>query len=548
MSIPDELLLTRGGGRQRPAEGGTRATTGLPLSLLRNASKRLQAVCVVLVVVLAIGWLGANWIEGELASEFADPLQYGPGSTMIVASLVVFAFIRSRWLSPSAVITLGLVYQVIISFCIPISEYYGAFRGVGAEQITEDLVGLSSVAIWMIFFAVLVPAKPRHALLALSLSGSAVPITMALLIRFGDAPVLEPQRFLFVFVLPYVMMVFVSYIAARIIYGLGKEVLRAQEMGSYRLLELIGRGGMGEVWLASHNLLARPAAIKLIRSDTLDMEPGGTDTALTRFEQEAQATALLQSHHTVDLYDFGVSDDGTFYYVMELLDGIDLESVVSRFGPLPVERVVHILRQACLSLGEAHRRGVVHRDVKPGNLFLCQRVFEHDFVKVLDFGLVKHVTVDVAGAEALTRRGLLAGTPSYLAPELAMGTEEIDGRADIYALGCVSFKLLTGRCVFEEETALATILAHVNTSPPRPSSISEMPIPPDFEDLVLACLSKDPDRRPPTCEALIQALEGITLADPWTKERAADWWQMHVPETNGTRCRSIPHCVAAGAA
>jgi serine/threonine-protein kinase len=502
---------------------------------------------VVLVAVVAIGWLATNWIEGDLPSEFADPLQYGPGVTMIVASLVVLGLVRSSLLSPAAVIKLGLAYQVIISFCIPISEYYGAFSGVGTEQVSDDLVGLSSVAIWMIFFAVLVPARPRHALFALTLSGSAVPITIALLIRFGDAPPLAPQQFLFIFVLPYAMMVILSYIAARIIYGLGKEVLRAQEMGSYRLLELIGRGGMGEVWLASHNLLARPAAIKLIRSDALDMEPGGIDTSLTRFEQEAQATALLQSPHTVDLYDFGVSDDGTFYYVMELLDGIDLESVVGRFGPLPVERVAHILRQACLSLGEAHRRGLIHRDVKPANLYLCQRVFEPDFVKVLDFGLVKHATVDVADADALTRKGLLAGTPSYLAPELAMGTEAIDGRADIYALGCVSFKLLTGRCVFEEDTALATILAHVNTPAPSPNSISEVPIPPDFEDLVLACLSKDPAKRPPTCEALMQALEGIELAEPWTRERAADWWQMHVPESNATRCRSIPRCVADGA-
>ena len=547
MSVPADLLLTKSGGRPRPTEGATRTTTRLPISLLRNASRRLQAVCLVLIVFLAIGWLGSNWIEGDLASEFADPLQYGPGVTMIVASLVVLGLIRSAWLSPAAVITLGLVYQVSISFCIPISEYYGAFSGVDAEQITDDLVGLSSVAIWMIFFAVVVPAKPRHALLALTLSGSAVPITMALLIRFGEAPLLETQRFLFVFVLPYVMLVIVSYIAARIIYGLGKEVLRAQEMGSYRLLELIGRGGMGEVWLASHNLLARPAAIKLIRGDTLDLEPGGADTALMRFEQEAQATASLQSPHTVDLYDFGVSEDGTFYYVMELLDGIDLESVVGRFGPLPAERVVHILRQACLSLGEAHRRGLIHRDVKPANLYLCQRAFEPDFVKVLDFGLVKHATVDVAGGAAVTRKGLLAGTPSYLAPELAMGSEKIDGRADIYALGCVSFKLLTGRCVFEEDTVLATVLAHVNTPASPPSSASEMPIPVDFEDVILACLSKDPADRPQTCEDLIRALEDIELAEAWTTDRAADWWEVHLPESSA-RCRSIPLCVAAGGA
>ncbi|MEJ2371779.1 MAG: serine/threonine-protein kinase [Gemmatimonadales bacterium] len=535
MSVPDDLLLTKSDGRSRPSDTPTRSSTQLPLSLLRNASKRLQAVCVVLIVSLAIGWLGTNWIEGDLPSEFADALQYGPDVTMIVGSLVVLGLIRSSWLSPAGVITLGLVYQVVISFCIPISEYYGAFRGVGAEQITDDLVGLSTVAIWMMFFAVLVPARPRHALIALTLSGSAVPITVALLTRFGDAPVLEPQRFLFVFVLPYAMMVVVSYIAARIIYGLGKEVLRAQEMGSYRLLELIGRGGMGEVWKARHNLLARPAAIKLILGGTLEAEPGGAANALARFEREAQATASLQSAHTVALYDFGVSDDGTFYYVMELLDGIDLESLVERFGPLPAERVVHILRQACLSLGEAHQRGLVHRDIKPANLYLCQYAFEPDFVKVLDFGLVKHPTLDVPGGVALTRTGLLAGTPSYLAPEIAMGAERIDGRADIYALACVSYKLLTGRCVFEEDTALATILAHVNVPARSPSSISELPIPADLEELILACLAKDPASRPPTCEDLLRALEGIDLAEPWTTERAADWWHMHVPERSVER-------------
>ena len=529
----DDLFLTKAGRRPGATDTPGRSTTGLPISLSRKAAKRLQAVCVAFIAVLAITWLGVNWIEGHLATEFADPMQYGPGVTMIVASLVVLGLIRSSWLSPAAVITVGLVYQVVISFCIPISQYWGAFRGAGAEHITNDLVGLSPVAIWMMFFAVLVPARPRHALIALTLSGSSVPITIALLTRFGDVPALEPQQFLFVFVLPYAMLVVMSYIAARIIYGLGKAVLRAEEMGSYRLLKLIGQGGMGEVWRASHNMLARPAAIKLIRGDTLEAEPGGVDNALTRFEQEAQATASLQSAHTVELYDFGVSGDGTFYYVMELLDGIDLETLVRRFGPLPAERVVHILRQACLSLGEAHRRGLIHRDVKPANLFLCQYAFQPDFVKVLDFGLVKHSTLDVPDGDALTRKGLLAGTPSYLAPEMAMSTEEIDGRADIYGLACVAYKLLCGRGVFEEDTVVATIVAHVNTPPLPPSTFSEMPIPGDFEDLILACLSKDPASRPRTCEDLIHELEGIDLVEPWTAERAADWWHVHFPSEAG---------------
>jgi serine/threonine-protein kinase len=522
--------MTRGYGLSTPSRRTGRSKPGLPLSLLRKASKRLQIICVVLFVTLAFNWLGANWAEGQLASEFSNPLQFGPGVTMMVASLLVFGLVRSSRLSPSAVIAVGLAFQVVISFSIPISHLYGAFYGLEAERLTSDLVGLSSVAIWMLFFAVVFPSRPRHALLALTLSGSAVPVTVALLIRFSDMPPLETGQFLGLFVVPYVFIVAVSYIAARIIYGLGRDILHAEELGSYHLQELIGRGGMGEVWRASHNMLARPAAIKLIRGDTLDSEPGGVDTALTRFEREAQATATLQSPHTVELYDYGVSDDGSFYYVMELLAGIDLESLVERFGPLPAERVVHILGQACLSLGEAHRRGLIHRDLKPANLYLCQRAFEPDFLKVLDFGLVRHSALAPVGESAVTKTGLLAGTPGYMAPEMAMGDENMDQRVDIYALACVAYKLLTGRHVFEENNVVATIFAHVNTPPQSPSAVSELPVPPELDAVILACLSKAPDDRPQTAEDLAQELERISLAEPWTKERAATWWQTHLPE------------------
>jgi serine/threonine-protein kinase len=480
-----------------------------------------------LVAILSVAWLGVNAIEGELAREFSDPLQYGPGVAMVLASLAVLGLIRTAGLSPAALITVGLAYQVVISFGITLSEYWGTFSGVEAGQITGDLVGLSTTALWMMFFSVIVPARPRHALIALLLSGSAVPLTVALLVRIGDAPALEASQFFFVFVLPYALVVVMSYVAARVIYGLGRDVRRAQELGSYHLLELIGRGGMGEVWRASHNMLARPAAIKLIRGDTLSQEPGGMETALARFEQEAQATASLQSPHTVELYDFGISEDGTFYYVMELLDGIDLETFVERFGPLPPERVVHVLRQACLSLGEAHQRDLIHRDVKPANLYLCQYALEPDFVKILDFGLVKHTAFE-EGETALTRAGLLAGTPAYLAPEIAMGKEEVDGRADIYGLACVAFKLLTGRAVFEEDTVVATIVAHANTAPLPPSTYFETPIPADLDELILACLSKNPADRPQTCEQLARQLEQIRLDAPWTAERAADWWSVHL--------------------
>ncbi len=530
MGSPDDRSLTKSGEAASPSWRTGTSTAGLPLSLLRKASRRLQAVSISVVVLVASGWLAGNWIEGELAAEFQTPLQWASPMTLLVASLVTFGLARSSWLTPPAVVIVGLVYEVVVSFSIPLGQYWSTFAGIEAQYISGDLVGLSPVAIWMLFFTVLVPAKPRHALIALTLSASAVPITIGLLARFGNAPVLPPMDFAFVFVLPYVPIIVLSYIAARIIYGLGTDIRRAREMGSYHLLELIGRGGMGEVWRGQHYMLARPAALKLIRSDALGPDAGAMERALARFEREAQVTASLQSPHTVELYDYGIAEDGTLYYVMELLHGIDLESLVRRFGPLAAERVVHILRQACLSLGEAHSKDLIHRDIKPANLYLCQRALEYDFVKVLDFGLVKRGSTVEARAEVpVTETGVVAGTPDFIAPEVAVGEQAVDGRADIYALGCVAHWLLTGRRLFERETAIATIVAHINTPAEPPSSHTELPIPDELDSLVLACLAKNPADRPATAEDLLGHLDGIALPTPWTRARAAEWWRLHLP-------------------
>ena len=524
---------TRNGRRRLTAPLSGRSTPGLPLSVLRDASKRLQIICGVLFVTLAFTWLGANWTEGQLAGEFSNPFQWVPGVTMMAASLVVVLLVRSARLSPAAVIVVGLVFQVVVSFCIPLSHMYGAYYGLEAQRLTSDLLGLSSVAVWILFFTVVFPSPPRQALIALALSGTAVPVTAALLIRYGDIPALPTGQFVGLFVIPYVLVVAFAYMAARIIYGLGRNILQAEELGSYYLEELLGRGGMGDVWRARHGMLSRPAAIKVIRSDVLAREPGGIGVAIDRFEREARATASLQSPHTVEVYDFGVSEDGSFYYAMELLDGIDLESLVQRFGPLPAERVVHVLKQACRSLEEAHRRGLIHRDLKPANLVLCQLAFEPDFLKVLDFGLVRHTAIESVGdpsEEALTRTGLLAGTPSYMAPEMAMGDRKVDGRADLYALGCVAYKLLTGRMVFEEQNLVATLFAHVHKEPAPPSAVTELPVPPDLDDLVLACLAKDPAERPQSAEELAARLREIEFPRPWSRERAEEWWRTHMPQ------------------
>ncbi len=326
-----------------------------------------------------------------------------------------------------------------------------------------------------------------------------------------------------------VAFVIVTSITSFVIYGLRREVREALQLGQYTLGERLGEGGMGAVYRARHALLRREAAIKLIRPELIggSAEPS---RAFQRFEREAQVTAGLRSPHTVQLYDFGVSDEGAFYYVMEILEGVDLESLVAKHGPLPASRVTFLLLQVCESLQEAHQVGLVHRDIKPANIFLCRYGLRFDFVKVLDFGLVTMGGDDDETAAKLTVEGFAGGTPAYLAPEMVASPGEVDERADIYAVGCVAYWLLTGQVPFSRETPMATVLAHVNDTPLPPSSVTELPIPSELEALVLRCLAKDPKDRPRSVEALA---EELGIADPvsiWTQDQARRWWETHQPE------------------
>jgi serine/threonine-protein kinase len=300
-------------------------------------------------------------------------------------------------------------------------------------------------------------------------------------------------------------------------------------VGSYSLIERLGSGGMGDVWLARHQLLARPAAVKIIRDAALG---GGEDGHIRRqrFAREAQATSDLQSPHTVQLYDFGITEAGGFYYVMERLRGMDLKRIVERHGPLPPERAVFLLKQACLSLSEAHAQGLVHRDIKPANLFVCRLGSEYDFVKVVDFGVVSR-----HGSESaqITTAGMILGTPAFLAPEL-VSMQTFDGRADIYALGCVAFWLLTGRPPFEADDAMSILMHHAQTAPPAPSTMSEEPIPAQIDALVLECLEKEPARRPASVDMLWERLDRVPLTREWNQRHARLWWEMHEPELVGS--------------
>jgi serine/threonine-protein kinase len=271
--------------------------------------------------------------------------------------------------------------------------------------------------------------------------------------------------------------------------------------------------------------------VKLVRREARGaLSRGGSERLLVRFKREAQVTAGLESPHTVSLYDFGITDEGVFYYVMELLTGLDLESLVFRDGPLPPERSVHVLLQACHSLREAHDQGLIHRDIKPANLVLCRQLAgDYDVVKVLDFGMVALRPESHPDDTRLTAEDQIGGTPACLPPEV-VNDDGVDARADIYSLGCVAYWLLTGHPVFERPNPMKTILAHLQETPEPPSERADVEIPSALERLVLDCLEKDPDRRPSNAEELAHRLRATGLAPAWTQEMAGQWWEHHRSE------------------
>lgn len=293
------------------------------------------------------------------------------------------------------------------------------------------------------------------------------------------------------------------------------KVSEAQQVGQYTLREKIGEGGMGEVYRAEHSMLKRPTAIKLLPRALADKE------RIVRFEREVQMTSLLAHHNTVAIYDYGTSPDGLFYYAMEYVDGSTIEDVVISTGAMPPARVVHLLKQACGSLSEAHGSGLIHRDLKPANLMISNRPGMWDHLKVLDFGLVKALGQESEVDVSVT--GMVLGTPRYLSPEAFRSADGVDARSDIYALGAIGYFMLTGRHLFEGDTVLEIVNQHLTQVPVRPSERAGIDIPVEVEDAVLWCLAKDPDERPIRIEALLDRLEAIDLV--WTRDDANDWWQ-----------------------
>lgn len=321
----------------------------------------------------------------------------------------------------------------------------------------------------------------------------------------------------------------VAIIGVRKINRLRNEAAEAKQFGRYRLLDKLGVGGMGEVYLAEHQLLRRPCAIKIIRP-----ERAGDAKVLARFEREVQATAKLSHWNSVYIYDYGHTADGTLYYVMEYLPGLTLQELVSNVGPLQPSRVIYLLRQICSALHEAHGLGLIHRDVKPSNIFVSERGGQFDVAKLLDFGLVKPTTNRDLEQSELTVDGGLAGSPLYMAPEQAFGDDPPDPRSDIYSLGSVGYFMLTGKPPFSAKHAMRVILQHLNEAPTPPSQAIDRPlnwqIPPDLEAVIMRCMQKSPNERYASVCELETALARCLEAEEWNYERAQQWWHAHCPK------------------
>jgi hypothetical protein len=518
------------GQRPRETPGESSSASGqprrLPADLLRQASRRLQTLALIAAVL---------WVLGPLLGHVADTVlnrgQHGWGgvrtvdiiaSISVAISLALYFYLRRADRDPQLVMSLGLAFMIAMAFDLGLMMHWGPVSKTPMDATPM----ISWIGPVILMFAALVPAPPWKMLIAGFIAVSMDPIGMLLgrgagLYEFG------PWSNALIMHYPSYLLLGAAVAISHVVTRLGQQVSKEREMGSYRLGELLGRGGMGEVYRATHRMLARPAAIKLIRPEVLAERSGeSASLAITRFRREAEAAAELRSPHTVELYDFGVTDDGTLYFVMELLQGMDLETLVRREGPLPAKRVIHILHQVCESLEEAHANGLVHRDIKPANIHVGRVGLRQDFVKVLDFGLVKSVG-SLDGDSMATAAGLTPGTPAYMAPEMALG-EKVDGRADIYAVGCVAYYLLTGRLVFEGTGSFQVIAKHIQEAPVPPSQRTEIQIPVALERVVLACLAKKLEDRPQTAAELDRELAEIET-EPWSQEEAQRWWRQHQP-------------------
>jgi eukaryotic-like serine/threonine-protein kinase len=512
---------------QRPAPrlqvGSTPSASSIPSELYRDAQRRVQIAARAFLAIWVVVLVVSNITRGLTPEAYQFSGWYRYGNLIyaggIALALAALAMVRSCAGHPTRTTRLGLTLLVGTSALIGFGNQWGEMPG-GA--------GVSWAAAIVLLYPAIVPVSEREMLVAGTIACSWDPLFRLLAQSLGGARAISLTEWVWL-VVPNAMCVGLSLVPAHVVRALGRAVGEAREMGNYRLGELLGRGGMGEVYAASHRLLARPAAVKVILPAMLGVrDEAGRLMIAERFRREAEAAALLRSPHTIELYDFGFADDGSLFYAMELLEGVTLQQLVDRHGAQPAGRVIHLLGQACLSLAEAHQRGLVHRDVKPSNLMTCRMGTEVDFLKVLDFGLVK---ASAPVEKRLTVDDVTAGTPAFMAPEAIEGVHGLDHRADLYALGCVAYWLLSGRPVFDGSTPLAILVKHGHETP-APLAAAAIGVGADLEAVVFRGLEKDPNRRPADALELRRALASCSQAAQWGPAEAERWWGAHLRASN----------------
>jgi eukaryotic-like serine/threonine-protein kinase len=502
------------GGRPLPARRRTAESPWGSEESREFLQERLAGYAKLLTFIVSgfflAGWaIALSWDSGRLLHGLPldGPYLFNLAEIGVLAGM--WGIARSGPLPPSVLAAVDAAGNVLACWAV-IAMCFGfpvSFR--------PDLIAVIGLFGTHFYRAAVVPSAPSRTAWIAAVSAAPLPVFTYLAYSSAPRPGMPPTMgYVSYAILFSALVVLLSTKVSRVIYGLRETVREARRLGPYTLVEKIGEGGMGAVYRARHALLRRPTAIKILPPE----RAGEMD--LARFEREVQMTSLLTSPHTVSIYDYGRTPDGLFYYAMEYLDGIDLDELVRRDGPMPAGRVVHVLRQVCEALGEAHRVGLIHRDVKPANILLSERGGRPDVAKVVDFGLVK----SVAAADGVTQEDMAPGTPHYMSPEALRTPDRVDARSDLYALGATAYFLLTAAPVFEG--SLPEVFAHqLGTAPKRPSDRLGREVPASIEALVMSALAKSADDRPASAAAFAEALARCSGVAPWTEADAAAWWR-----------------------
>jgi len=516
---PGGAVLRRKG--HKSAGPGTQTRARIAGCIADEASRRIGTLAILTAVTVVGASILHHALSPDIAAAQQTPLFRLSALFLVLAGGGLAALQRSARLTSQDLLDLGLVFEIVGALALSLMENAIPLPGTMAR-------GYTGVAAWIAICVMVIPNRPWKSITAAIASAATVPCGHLLAAQILGYPAMAWNRLAGYTLGAAIVAGWTPFISTRL-HRMHEDLSHARDFGSYHLEKLVGRGGMGEVWLARHRLLRRDAAVKLVLPRFLEgLNPLAQRQAHRRFEQEAQAIASLRSPHTVAIYDFGVAENGSLYYAMEYLQGLNAETLVDRYGAQPAGRVIAFLRQAIESLEEAHETGLIHRDVKPSNVFISRLGKRTDFVKVLDFGLVKALA-DPDGATATTG-SLATGTPAFMAPEQVRG-DEVDARTDIYGLGCVAYFLLTGTVVFHKSSAMA--MAHLAEQPELPSRRSEIPIPASLERVVMACLAKNPNGRPQSAAELRTMLDSCTDVPQWSQADADRWWALHRPEAAG---------------